>query len=115
VESIVENLLENAVSFTAPGGVIEVRLCRHGDLAQITVADRGPGVDPQNIARIFDRYVSYRPPAPMQADTSQTSGSHQGIGLWIVRRNVKGLGGTVEARNRAGGGFEVSVSLRTKL
>jgi two-component system sensor histidine kinase ChvG len=114
MESIVENLLENAVSFTGEGGVIEVRLCRHGDLAQITVADRGPGVDPQNIAHIFERYVSYRP-APLRSDTSQTSSSHQGIGLWIVRRNVKGLGGTIEARNRAGGGFEVSVSLRTKL
>ena len=115
MESIVENLLENAVSFTPGGGVIEVTLCRNGDFANITVADRGPGVDPRNIAHIFERYVSYRPAPPGPNGASHASACHQGIGLWIVRRNVSGLGGTVEARNRPGAGFEVTVSLRRKL
>jgi two-component system sensor histidine kinase ChvG len=37
---------------------------------------------------------------------------HEGLGLWIVKRNVEGLGGTVTAHNRDGGGFEIVVDLR---
>lgn len=113
VEAIVENLLENAVSFTPEGGLIEVTLTAERDLAQIRVADRGPGVAPHHLAHIFDRYVSYRSPAP--GDTVLQADGHQGLGLWIVKRNAKGLGGFVTARNRPGRGFEVIVSLRTRL
>lgn len=115
MEAIVENLLENAASFTAEGGLIEVTLTAKRDLALIQVADRGRGVDPRHLPRIFDRYTSYRMVKPEQGDLRQAGDCHQGLGLWIVKRNVEGLGGTVTARNRAGKGFEVMVSLRTKL
>jgi two-component system sensor histidine kinase ChvG len=114
MEVVIENLLENAASFTAPGGEIEVTLHADSELAHIRIADRGPGVDPRHLERIFDRYVSYRPSADRSAQL-QAITHHQGLGLWIVKRNVEGLGGTVEARNRRGGGFEVVVSLQITL
>jgi two-component system sensor histidine kinase ChvG len=114
MEAVIENLLENAASFTVGNGVIEVTLGCDRDFAVIRVADRGPGVDPRFIAHVFDRYASFRPPAHAKSDALQVADHHQGLGLWIVKRNVEGLGGTVTARNRQGKGFEVTVFLRTK-
>jgi two-component system sensor histidine kinase ChvG len=115
MEAIVENLLENAVSFTPEGGVIEVKLCRNRDVVQIEIADSGPGVDAQQLAHIFDRYTSYRAPLPVQGDMPQLAECHQGLGLWIVKHNVESLGGSVTARNRQDAGFEVLIRLRAKL
>lgn len=115
MEVVIENLLENAASFTASGGEIEVTLHADREFAHIRVADGGPGVDPRHLERIFDRYFSYRPPSADNGAQLQTITHHQGLGLWIVKRNVEGLGGMVEARNRPGGGFEVVVSLHTRL
>lgn len=110
LEPVIENLLENAASFTLIGGVIEVALERAGDLAVIRVADRGPGVPPERLCKIFERYVTYRE----DTEPVHASERHQGLGLWIVKRNIEGLGGSVAARNREGGGLEVVVNLRVK-
>jgi two-component system sensor histidine kinase ChvG len=115
MEVVIENLLENAASFTVEGGEIEVTLHADREFVHIRIADRGPGVDPRNLGRIFDRYVSYRGPPMDKGELLQTATSHQGLGLWIVKRNVEGLGGVVVARNRQGGGFEITVSLHTRL
>lgn len=115
LEPVVENLLENAASFTSAGGCIEVRLARDGENAMILVADRGPGVDSRHLARVFDRYASYRAATSDVGAELETLEAHQGLGLWIVKRNIEGLGGTVSARNRDGGGFEVEVRLRTSV
>lgn len=114
MEPVIENLLENAASFTLKGGAVEVTLDRAGEFARVRIADRGPGVEPSQLARIFDRYVSFRPPPDKSADDVPNAENHQGLGLWIVKRNVEGLGGTVMGRNREYGGFEVTVRLRTK-
>jgi two-component system sensor histidine kinase ChvG len=115
MEVAIENLLENSASFTPQGGEIEVTLHADREFAYIRVADRGPGVEPWLLGRIFDRYVSHRPGSMEKAELLQAANSHQGLGLWIVKRNVEGLGGNVMARNRPGGGFEVTVSLHTRL
>ncbi len=112
VEPVIENLLENAASFTPVGGSIEVSLGREDDMAAIHVADRGPGVAPEHLPRVFERYTSWRPPQEHCTEAIQAAEAHQGLGLWIVKRNVEGLGGRVRARNRDGGGFEVIVELR---
>ena len=115
LEPVIENVLENAASFSPPGGTIEVVLEKKGDFARILVADRGPGVPPDKLPHIFDRYATYRRPAISESDTATaTVEHHQGLGLWIVKRNVEGLGGTVSARNRIGGGFEIAVNLKAK-
>ena len=107
LEPVLENLLENAASYTREGGAIELSLSRANGLAKLSVADRGPGGDPQHLPHLFDRRASFR-------TTANAAMHHQGLGLWIVKRNIEGLGGTVTAHNREGGGFEVIVSLKLK-
>jgi len=106
VETVLENLLENAAGFSPPGALLTVGVTVGDDRVDLVVADRGPGVEPGNIHRIFDRYVSLRP-------AEQPSGAaHFGIGLWIVRRNVAAVGGRVTAANRPEGGLSVRVRFR---
>lgn len=112
LEPVIENILENAASFTPKFGTIEVALEKAGDSVHVRVADRGPGVEPERLPRIFDRYFTYRDDPEGDGGTLTSTELHQGLGLWIVKRNVEGLGGKVTARNRDGGGFEISVSLR---
>jgi two-component system sensor histidine kinase ChvG len=104
MEAVIENLLENAASFTPENGAIEVRLAKENDAACFRVMDRGPGVAPDVIGHIFDRAASFRDP--------QSADAHQGLGLWIVKRNIEALGGSVIARNRENGGLEVAVRLQ---
>lgn len=111
IEPIVENLLENAASYTAKGGTVEVSLRQHDRYALLIVADRGPGVDADKLHKIFDRYASFRP-VPAGPDDLIGTTNHQGLGLWIVKRNVDGLSGSISACNRENGGFEVTVKLR---
>jgi two-component system, OmpR family, sensor histidine kinase ChvG len=113
IEPIVENLLENAASFTVRGATVEVRLDKQGVWAHLIVADRGPGVEPDKLHRIFDRYASFRP-TPTGAEEANGANNYQGLGLWIVKRNVDGLNGSISARNRDKGGFEITVRLPAK-
>jgi two-component system sensor histidine kinase ChvG len=83
--------------------------------ATLTVADSGPGVSPEQLPKIFERYYSDRSQMPerMNGRSSLQGEQHYGLGLWIVRRNVEGLGGKISAHNRESGGFAVTVSLAT--
>jgi two-component system sensor histidine kinase ChvG len=112
IEPVIENLLENAASFTPVGGAVQVGLHMEGGMACLSVADEGPGVPPPHLPYIFDRGTSFRddPLYETNTDLALKTG-HQGLGLWIVKRNIEGLGGTVAARNRARGGFEITVCL----
>lgn len=106
LETVLENLIDNALSFTPPGGTVRIALGRVGRRVQLTVDDEGPGVAPDRLAKIFDRYQSFRPEGGPGSDAP-----HFGIGLWIVRRNVEAMGGKVRAENRAEGGLRVIVEL----
>lgn len=106
LEPVIENLLENAASFSSEDGVVEVHLAPEGNRACLRIMDRGPGVVPELLPQIFERSASFR------TGTPHISGNHQGLGLWIVRRNIEALGGTVAARNRTGRGLEVTVRLQ---
>src|SRR5262249_24869628 len=77
IETVVENLIDNQVSFSPPGGEILIHLTRDGQFAEITVSDRGPGVPAEQLDRIFDRYYSERR-AEAESDASP---SYFGIGL----------------------------------
>ena len=111
LEPVIENILENAASFTANGGTIEVALGRESSWVWITVADNGPGVAADKLALIFDRYASFREKSGLNAPTANGE-NHQGLGLWIARRNIEGIGGMVTAQNRNAGGFEICVRLK---
>ncbi|MGE5539390.1 MAG: sensor histidine kinase [Gemmatimonas sp.] len=104
LEVVVENLIENATSFSPTGGTVTVTLSAGDGLARLAVGDEGPGIDPRNLERIFDRYFTHRP-------GRNDSASHFGIGLWVVRRNVDALGGSVVATNRDDRGLDVTITL----
>jgi two-component system sensor histidine kinase ChvG len=105
IETVIDNLFDNAVSFSPEGGAIGIRLEAREGTAELLVADAGPGVAPDAIERIFDRYFSQRPVASGEAQT------HFGVGLWIAKRYVEALGGTIGAQNRAPHGLVMRVHL----
>jgi two-component system sensor histidine kinase MprB len=98
LERAVVNVLDNACKWSPPGARVEVRV----DRGDITVRDRGPGVEPADVPRVFDRF--YRAP-------SARSRPGSGLGLAIVRQVVDDHGGTVKLEPAPGGGTLVSISL----
>lgn len=104
---VVENLLDNALSFAPADSVVAVRLGRVGQRAVVEVRDRGPGIPPQHLEKVWARFFSYRPPGTADGRP------HTGLGLAIVRAIVEGYGGTVSATNPGEGGasFEVTLPL----
>jgi two-component system OmpR family sensor kinase len=106
VEQLLWNLVDNAVKFTPTDGRVAVALAGSPHAVEIRVADTGPGLPPEDIDRIFERF--YR------ADTSRTPSADSagtGLGLSIVQAIAEVHGGSVSARNRAGGGAEFRVRL----
>ena len=87
----VKNLLDNAAKFGPPEGPIQVRLAD----GELTVRDHGPGIDPDDLPFIFDRF--YRA-------TSSRSAPGAGLGLAVVSEIALGHGGTVTADPAPGGG-----------
>jgi two-component system, OmpR family, sensor histidine kinase ChvG len=109
LETVAENVIDNALGFTPPGREVRIGLRRRREAAIFTVDDEGPGVPPDRIDKIFERYYSDRRAAPQSI---AHSGGNFGVGLWIVRRNVEAMGGRVRATNRSGGGFRMEIELR---
>jgi two-component system, OmpR family, sensor histidine kinase ChvG len=109
LEIVLQNILENAISFTPAGGTIVVTLTQNENAIELRVDDEGPGIDPRRLDRVFERYFSLRPRQP--GDEQVDAAGHAGLGLWIARRNVEALGGTVVAANRLGGGLSVTITL----
>jgi two-component system sensor histidine kinase ChvG len=113
LEEVIENILDNAISFSPANSAISVTLTKLDESVELRIDDQGPGIDPKKIERIFDRYFSLRPNPEMDPGKNSTGLAlpHAGLGLWIVRRNIEALGGTVSATNRLGGGLSVRVIL----
>jgi two-component system sensor histidine kinase ChvG len=100
------NLVENAVSFSPPGGPVSVTVKREGDNASILVEDRGPGVPPEHRERVFNRFFSFRP-------GNDPGRRHSGLGLSIVKAIAESYGGSVSVAAGAFGGavFEVRLPI----
>jgi two-component system sensor histidine kinase ChvG len=107
IEVVAENILSNAISFSPRGENIGIRLAPVGDRAELLIGDSGPGVPEADLGRIFDRYFSQRP----ARDPLDEHSTHFGIGLWIARRNIETLGGTITAENRNPHGLLVRIQL----
>lgn len=100
---IVGNLLDNALRYTPVGGVVDLFVTRQGEWLTFTVADRGPGVERAEEARIFDAF--YRP-----AGTLPDAG-HAGLGLSIAQMLAELQGGALTYAPREGGGSEFTLRL----
>jgi two-component system phosphate regulon sensor histidine kinase PhoR len=103
LHDIARNLIENAVNYTPDGGAIDVRATVVNGQFQLTVADTGHGIAPDDLGRVFERF--YR------VDRSRTRPGGTGLGLSIVKHLVHVLDGEVTASNQPGGGALFTVSL----
>jgi two-component system phosphate regulon sensor histidine kinase PhoR len=107
LQEILRNLIENAINYSPEGAGIELRAATAAGTCTITVADSGPGIPVEHLARVFERF--YR------VDKSRARPGGTGLGLAIVKHLVELHGGTVTAANRPEGGalFTVTVPAAT--
>ena len=96
------NLIDNAIKFDPPGGMICLRLRQTGDEAVFTIDDNGPGVAPEEQKRIFHKFY--------QSDSSREM-SGNGLGLALVKQIVEFSGGTVSVENLPEAGCRFTVRL----
>jgi two-component system sensor histidine kinase ChvG len=95
LSQVFRNIIDNARSFSPPGGEVRVALSRERGAAVVTVDDDGPGMPPENLETVFERFYTSRP-------RGAAFGGNSGLGLSIARQIVAAHGGTIRAENREG-------------
>lgn len=96
VQRIIANLLSNAIRHTPAGGVIEARLEHNGNQYQIDIANPGPGIAPEHLDRLFDRF--YR----VDKARREGDGTNTGLGLAIAKSLAEAHGGTINVISQGG-------------
>ncbi len=89
---VFQNLIQNAVSFSPAGSVIQISGYRDGNEQVIAIEDQGPGIPEGKLEAIFGRFYTERP-------AGEAFGNHSGLGLSISRQIVDALGGDIYAEN----------------
>jgi two-component system sensor histidine kinase ChvG len=89
----INNIIDNAISFSPPGGLVEIAAARVGDEVRIRIEDEGPGVPADAREAIFNRFHSVRP-------EGEEFGRHSGLGLAIARAIVEGHDGEIDVHDR---------------
>jgi two-component system, OmpR family, sensor histidine kinase ChvG len=89
----IDNIIDNAISFSPPGGLVEIAAARVGDEVRIRIDDEGPGVPEEAREAIFNRFHSIRP-------EEEHFGRHSGLGLAIARAIVEGHDGEIDVQDR---------------
>jgi two-component system sensor histidine kinase ChvG len=93
---VFRNVIDNARSFSAPDGEVRVTLARDRGHAVVRIDDDGPGMPPENLETVFERFYTARPPGT-------AFGGNSGLGLSIARQIIEAHGGTIRAENRPDG------------
>jgi two-component system, OmpR family, sensor kinase len=99
---LVRNLIDNALKFTPPVGHVTVMVQRDGSSAVLIVEDTGPGIPPEALPHVFERFY--------QADLARHTGG-AGLGLAIAYEAAQAHGGTLTAANRLAGGARFEARL----
>ncbi len=102
LESIVGNLISNAINYTQEGGAIAVRVAKVGDNVRIDVQDDGFGIDPKYLGKIFDRFYRVK-----NDKTRFITGT--GLGLPIVKGLVDSMDGSISVESEPGKGSTFTV------
>ena len=97
---VLQNLIDNGLSFTPHDGTLTIRLLLQSEWIRIEVEDQGPGIPEENLARIFGPFFTTKP-----------RGEGTGLGLLVTRRIVLEHGGTIEASSDAGVGTRFVIRL----
>ncbi len=98
-----ENIIRNAMRYSAQGKTVTVRLTENASLYQIDVADQGPGVPEEMLDKIFEPFF--------RVDSARGEGSGFGLGLALAKRQISAVGGQVFARNQGDGGLLMRITL----
>jgi two-component system sensor histidine kinase ChvG len=103
----IDNIIDNAISFSPPGGLVEVAATHVDDEIRVRIEDEGPGVPKELREAIFNRFHSVRPNA-------ESFGRHSGLGLAIARAIVEGHGGVIDVTDRddAPSGARFTITLK---
>lgn len=99
-EQILVNLVSNALKYSIPGSEVRVELTATGSALRVSVADRGPGIAPEELPRLFERY--YRANSAVRAEGL-------GLGLFIARKLVEAHGWRIEVESELGTGSVFTV------
>jgi two-component system sensor histidine kinase KdpD len=99
---VLVNLLDNAIKYSPVNQGIEVYAFPEGDKVQIEIADRGTGIPPDDLERVFDKFYRVQRPGNI---------SGTGLGLSICKGIVEAHGGVIRAENRPGGGVRILIRL----
>lgn len=92
---VLRNLIDNAITFSSADGEVRVRAFERAGKVRIVVDDDGPGIPPDNLQTVFERFYTERP-------EGATFGSHSGLGLSICRQIMTAHKGRIWAENRTG-------------
>jgi PAS domain S-box-containing protein len=104
VRQVLANLLENAVKYSPDGGIVELRLGRHGNAVRFSVRDEGIGIPPPEQRRIFEKFYRVDP------NLSRGIGG-TGLGLYICRELVRRMDGHIWVESREGEGSTFAFEL----
>jgi signal transduction histidine kinase len=104
IEQVVTNLITNAVKFSPPGSAVTIGLVRRDGIAEVFVADQGPGIAAEEIPRLF---------RPFQRGSATVTGQEQsvGLGLVICKKIVEGHGGRIRIESEFGKGATFYIEL----
>ncbi len=105
-DQVITNLVSNALKYTQDGGQIVLGGAEQGDNIVVYVADTGKGIPAQDLPTIFDRFVQSG-----AAEQRQKRIQGTGLGLYIVKKTVVGMGGTIEVESQLGRGSRFTVTL----
>ena len=104
LRSAIENVLRNAVRYSPPGAAVEVAVEGGSGGLAVTIRDRGPGVPPGDLERIFEPFFRV-------AESRDRDSGGEGVGLAITSQVMRAHGGSAKAANRGDGGLEVRLGL----
>jgi two-component system phosphate regulon sensor histidine kinase PhoR len=104
LEQVLDNLVDNAIKYGKAEGRVRIACTKNGTRTRIRVSDDGPGIAPDHLPRIFERF--YR----VDAGRSRAVGG-AGLGLAIVKRLVESMGGTIEVESELGKGTVFTIEL----
>jgi len=107
LRELISNLVLNAVHYSSPGGTVRCSVSAAGGMTRLEVADSGPGIDPQDLPHIFERF--YR---ANKARSGPAGGA--GLGLAISKWIAESHGGQIRCESTDGGGSRFTVELPTK-
>ena len=103
LKQIVSNLLSNAIKYNRQGGWVRVTACLHEGTVELNVADSGPGLDPEQQARLFNPFDR------LGAERGGVAGT--GLGLALSRQLAEAMGGSIGVHSHAGEGATFSLRL----